>query len=75
MKQWKIMLSIILTILLTTFFMNIATRKSIFNYTDAPINSSIFYEGIMIIVICILILCVVIVFCTSFIVKNLNNKK
>jgi hypothetical protein len=77
MNHWKIVVSIAIGIVISIILLNTVTGNVILNYSYniTPIDASIFYKGIAIIVLAIILLCAVIIYCTDCIVKAINNKK
>jgi hypothetical protein len=74
MKFWKIGLSAIIAFSIIILIMNVITSGSNINTNIMIITPSIFYTGVNIIVLSILMLCSVIIICTSNIIKAINNK-
>jgi hypothetical protein len=74
MKSWKIGLSVIIAFSIIILIMNVITSGSNINTNIMIITPSIFYTGVNIIVLSILMLCSVIIICTSNIIKAINNK-
>lgn len=74
-KSWKFALSVIIAMSIGLALLNVRASSFGFSASSAPIDSSVFYVGVTIIVLAIVILCVVIITCTSYIIKAINSKK
>jgi hypothetical protein len=77
MKAWKIAISIIGGVAIMLILMNIITRSGNTLHGGISgvglIDKSIFYEGITIIVVSIVMSCVVMIICTLNIIKAINS--
>ena len=79
MKAWKIGVSITCGLVIMLILMNIITGSG--NTLSSVINGvgmidkSIFYKGVTIIVVSIVMLCAVIIICTLHIIRAINNNR
>lgn len=74
MKFWKIGLSVIIALLAFFSIMNTITGNFNINENITALTPSIFYTGVIIVVLSNIMICAVILACTSNIIKAINNK-
>lgn len=74
MRLWKVGLSVMSGILIFAYLMNFIINGSIYNDIIEVVTPSMFYSGVLIIVLSVAALCAVMINCTSRIIKEVKNK-
>ena len=75
MKPWKIILSLILGFSISFYLFSIVLFQPSSGTSATQIDTTVFYQGVAIIVLAIIMLCAVIIVCTSNIIKAIESKK